>query len=104
MTRTLTNHIWLDECGVAWVDDTNVKVIEIALEKLAHGISPEEMVYQHPGILTLAQVHAALSFYYDHQAELDALIEQRYRRAEELRAAAPETPGRKRLRALGKLP
>jgi hypothetical protein len=60
MSQTPTAHIHLDEAGVAWIDDTNVKVIEVVLDKLAHGSSPEEMHLQYPH-LSLAQIHAALS-------------------------------------------
>lgn len=35
--------------------------------------------------LSLAQVHAALAYYFDHQAELDAEMERRRFRAQELR-------------------
>jgi len=42
MTAVLASHIVLDENGVAWIDDTNVKVIELVLDKLAHGSSAEE--------------------------------------------------------------
>jgi hypothetical protein len=28
----MTSHVWLDERGVAWLDDTNVKVVEVALD------------------------------------------------------------------------
>jgi hypothetical protein len=45
---TITAHIILDERGVAWIDDTNMKVIEVVLDKLAHGWSPEEIHFQHP--------------------------------------------------------
>jgi uncharacterized protein (DUF433 family) len=53
-------HVELDDQGVAWVSQTRVKVIEIAVDKLAHGSSPEEMHFQYPH-LSLAQIHAALS-------------------------------------------
>ena len=35
-TRTATPmpHIWLDERGRAWIDETNVKVIEVVLDTL----------------------------------------------------------------------
>ena len=92
-------HIWLDDRGVAWVDETNTKVREIALDVLAHGWSPTEIQLNHPH-LTLAQIHAALAYYYDHKAALDAEIEAGLQRAEELRAAA-DSPIRKRLAALG---
>jgi hypothetical protein len=52
---------------------------------MAHGSSPEEMHVQYPH-LSLSQIHAALSYYYEHQAELDADIERRDREVEELRA------------------
>ncbi|MGH8056756.1 MAG: DUF433 domain-containing protein, partial [Candidatus Entotheonellia bacterium] len=58
MPTQVTAHIYLDDRGVAWLDDTNVKVIEVVLDKLAHGSSPEEIHFQHHG-LSLAQIHAA---------------------------------------------
>lgn len=97
-------HICLDDEGVAWIDDTRVKVIEVVLEKLAHGWSPEEIHFQHRD-LSLAQIHAALSWYYDHQAELDAEIAARLERVEADAAAAAvhDSPLRARLRRAGHL-
>lgn len=95
-------HIRLDAKGVAWIDDTNVKVIEVVMEHLAHGQSPEEIHFQHPH-LSLAQVHSAFAYYFDHRAELDAEIERRSGEVESLRAAAKDQPSRKELLArLGK--
>jgi uncharacterized protein (DUF433 family) len=96
MSSSATAHIEIDERGVAWIDDTNVKVIEIAVDKLAHGSSPEEMHFQYPH-LSLAQIHAALAYYYDHQAELDAEIEARRAEADELVAELGDQPLRRRL-------
>ncbi|MEY2428133.1 MAG: hypothetical protein QOJ40_1018 [Verrucomicrobiota bacterium] len=95
-------HIWLDDRGVAWIDQTNVKVIEVVLDKLAHGSSPEEMHFQYSH-LSLSQIHAALAYYYDHQAEIDSQIERGSREYERLRAQAGETPLQKRLKEMGKL-
>jgi uncharacterized protein (DUF433 family) len=97
-----TAHIRFDERGVAWIDDTNTKVIEVALDRIAHGWSPEEIHFQHPH-LSLAQIHAALGCYYDHQAEMDEQIHSNKRELEQLRAQAGESPLRKRLREMGKL-
>lgn len=95
-------HIRLDAKGVAWIDDTNVKVVEVVMEHLAHGRSPEEIHFQHPH-LSLAQVHSAFAYYFDHRAELDAEIERRSGEVESLRAAAKDQPSRKALLArLGK--
>lgn len=87
----------VDAAGVAWVEGANVKVIEIVLERLSHGWSPEEVHFQHPN-LTLAQIHAALAWYYDHQAELDAEIERRLREVEDRMKATPESSLSRRLR------
>jgi uncharacterized protein (DUF433 family) len=95
-----TAHIRLDERGVAWIDDTNVKVIEVVLDTLAYGSSPEEIHFQHPD-LSLAQMHAALSYYYDHQAEFDTEMERQLREVEALAAQASDPPVRKRLGAAG---
>jgi uncharacterized protein (DUF433 family) len=103
MSQTPTAHIYLDEAGVARIDDTNVKVIEVVLDKLAHRSCPEEMPLQYPH-LSLARIHAALAYYYDHQQAFDAAIEEQLRRVEAMAAQAGESPLRKRLRALGKLP
>jgi uncharacterized protein (DUF433 family) len=103
MPTTATAHIHLDERGVAWIDDTNVKVVEVVLDKRAYGWSPEEIHEQHSD-LSLAQIHAALSYYYDNQQALDAYIEQQRKWVESMAAQAGTSPVRKRLRALGKLP
>jgi uncharacterized protein (DUF433 family) len=104
MATGIVTHVWLDARRVAWIDDTNIKVIEVTLEQIAHGLSPEEIYDQHRGHLSLAQIHAALSFYLDHQAEMDAEIDRQLGEFDSLRAATLNSPGRKRLRAQGKLP
>ena len=76
----VTTQIEIDEQGVAWLIGTNLKVIEVALDKLAYGWSPEEIHFQHPG-LSLAQIHGALSYYYENQERLDTEIERRRREA-----------------------
>jgi uncharacterized protein (DUF433 family) len=103
MSLTQTHHIRVDDGGVAWIDDTNVKVIEVVVDKLAHGSSAEEMHFQYPH-LSLAQIYAALSYYHDHQEEFDRKVELQLRDVDALAAAAGESPARKRLREPGKLP
>ena len=103
MTSTETAHILLDDAGVAWIDATNTKVIEVVLDRLAYGWDPDEIHSQHPH-LSLAQIHAAFTYYYDHQAELDAEIARRREFADKMAASMPETPGRKKLRDLGLRP
>ena len=85
MVAVLNSLIELDANGIAWIAGANTKVVEVVLDKMAHNSSPEEMHEQYPH-LSLAQIHAALSYYYENQAEVDADIERWNRYVEELRA------------------
>ena len=102
-TAIMTSHVWLDERGVAWLDDTNIKVLEVAMEQLAHGSSAEEIYEQHRGYLSLAQIHAALTYYHGNRAALDQEIDQQLAEFDRHRRASLDSPGRQRLRALGRL-
>jgi uncharacterized protein (DUF433 family) len=96
-----TTHIEIDGNGVAWIANTGVKVIEVVLDKLVHGSSPEEMHFQYPQ-LSLAQIHAALAYYYDHQAELELEIERRWREGDELAEKISDPALRQKLLAIKK--
>jgi uncharacterized protein (DUF433 family) len=102
MAMTTYPHIRLDDRGVAWIDDTNVKVIEVVLDRLAYGWSPEEIHFQHPQ-LSLSQIHAALAHYYDHQTALDTEIAHQEQAVRRLRQEACDSPLATRLRARGLL-
>ncbi|HAV64456.1 MAG TPA: hypothetical protein DCY13_19070 [Verrucomicrobiales bacterium] len=101
MEVVTASHIRIDDRGVPWIDDTNTKVIEVVLDMVAHGWSPEEIHFQHPH-LSLAQIHAALGYYYDHQEELDGQIKRDVAEVERRRREAGESPLHKRLRTLGR--
>jgi uncharacterized protein (DUF433 family) len=90
-------HIHIDRQGVAWITGANTKVVEVVLDKWSHGWSAEEIHFQHPH-LSLAQIYAALSYYYDHQESLDEEIAQRLRTVEACARAAGDSPVRARLR------
>ncbi len=75
MTVQPITHVQCDERGVAWIGETNTKVIEVAAEHAAYGWEAEEIHAAHPH-LALAQIHAALSFYYDHKTELDEQMQR----------------------------
>ena len=51
-----------------------IRVQDIAIEHEWQALAPEEICQQHPG-LTLAEVYAALSYYYEHHGEIQAEIE-----------------------------
>jgi uncharacterized protein (DUF433 family) len=73
VTAVFTTQIELDGRGIAWIGGTKVKVTEVVLDKMTYGWSPEEIHFQHPH-LSLAQIHAALTYYYENQSQLDAQI------------------------------
>jgi hypothetical protein len=50
------------------------RVAMIVMDYMARGLSPEEIVRHYP-YLTLAEVHAAMAYYHDHCAEVDAEIQ-----------------------------
>ena len=98
MTATETiSHITRDERGIAWIDGKNVKVSELVRDHLAYGWSAEAIHEQHPH-LSLAEIHSALAFYYDHAAELDAEISQQEAAVKNLRAATGESALQARLK------
>jgi uncharacterized protein (DUF433 family) len=39
-----------------------------------HGLTPEQIVEEYEGLLTLAEVHDALGYYYDHPGEIKQYI------------------------------
>jgi uncharacterized protein (DUF433 family) len=98
MTATLATQIEIDPRGVAWVAGTAVKVREIVMDKTAHGWSPEEIHFQHPA-LSMAQIHGALTYYYENQSTLDAEMEADMRQAKELAEAVSDDDLRRRLLA-----
>jgi uncharacterized protein (DUF433 family) len=103
MTAVTQSYIELDETGRPWVAGTKVKVIEVVLDHTAYGFSPAEIHFQHPH-LSLAQIHAALAYYYDHQSEIDAEIQRQAVEARSLAEENRDSPGRRRLREKGLLP
>jgi uncharacterized protein (DUF433 family) len=98
METLVKPHITFDADGVAHIDGLRYKVIHLASEALHQHASAEEIHESHPD-LSLAQIHAALAFYYDHKAEFDAQMEEDDRFAERMRAEMGQPPFVERLRA-----
>jgi uncharacterized protein (DUF433 family) len=73
-----------DTCsGHPRVAGTRIRVSNIVLWT-EQGRSPDEIVAGYPR-LTLADVHAALAYYFDNRAEMDRLIEEDGRFVEGMR-------------------
>ena len=84
-------HVSLDAQDRPVIEGTRLKVRDLVIAHQAHGWSAEELVWQFSG-LTLAQVHGALAFYYDHQVEIDADILRVEEQEEVLRQKMQASP------------
>lgn len=98
LSETRYEHISLDEAHVPLIVGTRVKVVELVLDHLAYGWSPEELHFQHPH-LTMGQIHSALAYYWDHKAELDQDIARRLQIVDQLQQTLPSSPRIERLKA-----
>ena len=99
MTATFTTQIELDDRGIAWIAGTKVKVIEVVLDKIASGSSPEEIHFQHPN-LSLAQIHGALTYYYENQDRVDEQIRRGLEESDRLAADLSNAEFRSKLLSL----
>ena len=98
LRKTSYEHIKLNEEGVPYISGTNMKVVELVLNRLAYGWSPEELHFQHPH-LSLGQIYSALAFYHDHKDVLDRDIQRRRERIEAIRKQQPPSPVLSRLKS-----
>ena len=98
MAVAAIEHIDVDGKGVARIVGRRVKVIHSVMDKMANGWSPDEIHRQYSS-LSLAEIHAAFAYYYDHQDELDAEIARDVENADALREEAGESPLAARLRS-----
>jgi uncharacterized protein (DUF433 family) len=102
MTKTDYQHIEMRN-GVPYLEGTQTKVIEVALDRLAHHWDGDEIHRQHPH-LSLGQIYSALAYYYDHQDEIDRVIADQLRFVQQLKENQGESPIRLKLKAMGLIP
>ena len=95
-------HIEVDDKGMARVAGSRSKVPMIVMDTM-NGMGPAEIHAAYPH-LSLAQIHAALAYYYGHQEEVDAQVRASVEFADRMRREAGESPVAKRLREQGHLP
>lgn len=67
--------------GKAHIAGSRIRVMDIVAMCVLNNTPIEWVVENYD--LTPAQIHAALSYYYDHQEEIDAALEEANRLAEE---------------------
>ena len=70
--------------GRACIAGHRVRVLDIVIWHEQQGLTPDEIVSQLPSI-TLADVHAALAYYYDHREAIQDEIRVEREEAEESR-------------------
>ncbi len=99
-TPTSYAHIEIRPDGKAWLIGTQTKVLEVALNRIAHHWDGDEIQRGLP-FLTLGQIYSCLAYYYDHQEELDQIIEEQLRTIERLRPKQGESLLAAKLRAKG---
>jgi uncharacterized protein (DUF433 family) len=97
MTALAYPHIEIGKDGVPMLSGTRTKIVEVVLDHLAHDWDAREIHRQHPH-LTMGQIHAALTYYYDHQAEIDDDIQRRAEKVEAIRSRIGESSLRARLK------
>ncbi len=67
---------------------TGLRVIDIVMASLFHGRTPGEIAVDYE--IGLAQVHAALAYYYQHQEEIDQDLREQVAKSRTLKEK--ETP------------
>lgn len=91
-------HIELDQDQEPVITGTGTRVIRIAMDRLAHHWDADEIRRQRPH-LSLGQIYSALAYYYDHEKEMNALIQSRLQKEQALLDALGESRVRARILA-----
>jgi uncharacterized protein (DUF433 family) len=98
MTAISYPHIEIDSSGEPAIAGSGTKVIMIAMDRLAHHWDADEIQRQRSH-LSLGQIHSALAYYYDHEAEVNEKIRERLEREVEILGKLGESRVRAKLLA-----
>jgi uncharacterized protein (DUF433 family) len=74
LPRVSIEHIAIDDRGNARLAGSRIKVQHIVELKQAHSYTAEQLQSEAYPHLSLAQIHAALAYYYDHREQIDKQI------------------------------
>jgi uncharacterized protein (DUF433 family) len=100
VVETRYEHIVLNDDNIPMIVGTTMKVVELVLDRIAYGWSPEELHFQHP-YLTMGQIYSALAYYADHQEDLDQDIQRRLEFVDQIQRTMDTPPLINRLKAKG---
>ncbi|HEY2881557.1 MAG TPA: DUF433 domain-containing protein [Pirellulales bacterium] len=79
-----------------------IRVAQLVADYLAYGWSADEMCRQHPHLLP-AEAHAAMGYYFDHQAEIDAELAAELKEFDDAQHELNGSPLRQKMRSKGLL-
>ncbi len=88
-TIPIQTHLVRDDNGVLRLG--GLKYIMFVSNHVYHDMDAAALAKQYPS-LTLGQIHAGLSYYNDHKAELDAELKRREEEADAYYRAHPQDP------------
>ena len=97
MVKVISEHIEITPgvCGgKPRIAGHRIRVQDVVIWHEHQGMSPDEIVYHYPSI-TLADVYAALAYYYDHLEEIRQQIRESEALARKLAAQTPSILQRK---------
>jgi uncharacterized protein (DUF433 family) len=75
----------------AYIAGTRVRVQDIYVDSEVHGMTPDEIAAGYPH-LTLAQVYAALAYYFDHREEIQGEVREDRDLVQEVKARTGPGP------------
>ncbi len=84
--------------GRPFIQGKKVRVTEIVLDWLAYHWDAEQIHRQHP-YLSMAEVHAAFVYYFDHKEELDRQIGEELEEVDRIQSQTQNSGLQARLRA-----
>ena len=92
-------HIEIDQAtGRPCIAGTGIRVWDVYVLSERQGKTPDEIVAAFPHI-TLADVHAALAYYWDHKEEIDQQMKEADEFVQQLKAAGGPGPLARKLTA-----
>lgn len=86
MTLSITSEpvpLTVNSDGVVWIGGTRVS-LDTVIAVFKQGATPEDIVQRYPS-LKLGDIYASLAFYFNHQAEVEAYLQQRRQTAQDVR-------------------
>jgi uncharacterized protein (DUF433 family) len=92
-------YVMIDEKGIPTIKPTRMKIELLIKERRMFGFGVKRQQEGHP-FLTIAQIHSALSYYFDHKKEIDRDIEEGEKFVEEMRKKMGPSPLAEKIRAI----